>query len=360
MLDQRLGVAQRDGHGDQVQRVDQLGTGSAAALDLEAQHAAEVLHLAGGDIVAHVILQAGIVHLLHGGVLVKILGDGLGVGAVALHADLQRLEAPEDQIGGKGIHDRAGHVLQAKHADFTDKVGLAHHKARDHVAVAVQVLGSRVHHHVGAQRQRILQSGRSEGVVAHHLDGGVIGMGSLRHGGDVGDLQVGVGGGLQINGAGILLQSGLHGGQIGGIHEADLHAVAAHAVVQQGEGAAVQGAVGHDVLACTGDGPQRGGNGAHTGSGRHAGLAALQRRHLILQHGDGGVAQTGVDVAALLPGKAAAALLAAVEHEGRGLIDGGSQRAVLRVLHITGVNGLGAQTDIGVHHSLLLLHHDFC
>ena len=258
--------------------------------------------------------------------LVKILGDGLGVGAVTLHADLQRLETPEDQIGGKGIHDRAGHVLQAKHADFTDKVGLAHHKARDHVAVAVQVLGSRVHHHVGAQRQRILQSGRSEGVVAHHLDGGVIAVGDLCHGGDIGDLQVGVGGGLQIHGA----------------------------------GAAVQGAVGHDVLACTGDGPQRGGNGAHTGSGGHAGLAALQRRHLILQHGDGGVAQTGVDVAALLTGKAAAALLTAVEHEGRGLIDGGSQRAVLRVLHITGVNGLGAQTDIGVHHSLLLLHHDFC
>ena len=131
-------------------------------------------------------------------------------------------------------------------------------------------------------------------------------------------------------------------------------------MVQQGEGAAVQSAGGHDVLACTGDGPQGGGNGAHTGSGCHAGLAALQRRHLILQHGDGGVAQTGVDVTGFRTGEAAAALLAAVEHEGGGLIDGGGQRAVLRVLYVTGVNGLGTQADVGVHHNVLLLHQNIC
>ena len=297
------------------------------------------------------ILQAGIVYLIHGGVLVEELGNGLGIGAMALHTDLQRLEAAQDQEGGEGIHDRAGHNLQAEHPDVHAEFRRTHHKARDHVAVAVEVLGGGVNHHVGAQRQRGLQRGGGKGVVTHHLDVGVIGMGDLRHSGDIGNLQVGVGRGFQIHGAGVLLQGGLHGVQVGGVHEADLYAIAGHAVIQQREGAAVQRTVGHNVLAGAGNRPQGRGNGAHTGSGCHAGLAALQRRHFILQNGDGGVAQAGIDVTGFLSGKAPSALLAAVKNKGGGLIDGGRQRTVLCVLHITGVDGFGTKTNVGVHHN---------
>ena len=122
-------------------------------------------------------------------------------------------------------------------------------------------------------------------------------------------------------------------------------------MIQQREGAAVQRTVGHNVLAGAGDGPQGRGNGAHTGSGCHAGLAALQRRHFILQNGDGGVAQSGIDVTGFLSGKAPSALLAAVKNKGGGLIDGGRQRTVLCVLHITGVDGFGTKTNVGVHHN---------
>ena len=180
-------------------------------------------------------------------------------------------------------------------------------------------------------------------------------MGHSRHGGDIGDLQVGVGGRLQIDGAGIGLQRRPHRVQIGSVHEGDLHAVAGHAVVQQGEGAAVQGAVGHDVLAGGGDAPQAGGDSAHTGGRGHTGLAALQRRHLALQHGDGGIAQAGVDVAALLAGKAAAALLTAVKYEGGRLENGCGQRAVLGVLDVACVDRFGTEAEVLIVHIRILL-----
>ena len=298
MLDQRLGVAQRHSHCHQVQGVHQLHAGGTAALDLEGQHTAEVAHLAAGDVMAGMVDQAGIVDLLHGGVVIQELCNGLGVGAVLLHTDLQRFQAAEDQEGGEGIHDRAGHVLQAEHAHLGAEFGGAHHEARDHVAVAVEVLGGGVYHHVRAQLQRTLEIGGGEGVVADHLDVLAVPVGDVRHGSDIGDLQVGVGGRLQIDGAGVGLQRCPHRVQIGGVHKADLHAVAGHAVVHRGSG----------------------------------------------------IAQTGVDVAALLPGKAAPALLAAVKDEGGGLEDGGGQRAVLGVLHVPRMDGFRTETAILVQH----------
>ena len=146
-----------------------------------------------------------------------------------------------------------------------------------------------------------------------------------------------------------------HSLQIGGVNEVHFHAVAGHAVVEQGEGAAIECAVGQNVLAGAGNGPQAGGDGAHAGGGGHTGLAALQSRDLSLQHGGGGIAQTGVDVACLLAGKAAAALLAAIEYKGGGLVNGSGQRAVLCVLHIAGVDGFGAETAIFIQHGIFLL-----
>ena len=153
-----------------------------------------------------------------------------------------------------------------------------------------------------------------------------------------------------------------HGLQIRGVDEVHLHAVAGHAVVQQGKSAAVEGGVGQNMLACGGDGPQAGGDGAHAGGGGHAGFAALQCSHLGLQHGGGGVAQTGVDVARFLAGKTASALLAAVKYKCGGLENGRGQRAVLRVLHIAGVDGFGAETAVFIQHGivLLIIYGDLC
>ena len=294
--------------------------------------------------------KTGIIHGLHLIVGIEIGGDLLCALTVARHAQLHSLQTAQNEERAEGIHDSARHVLQAEHTHLCAERGIAHHEACDHIAVTVEILGGGMYHHVSAQLQGILQCGGGEGVVADHLDLGVIGVDDLRHGGNIGDLQIGVGRRLQIHAAGVLLQRRLHRLQIGGVDEVHLHAVAGHAVVEKGEGAAVEGGVCHNVLAGTGDSPQCRGDSAHARCGGNAGLAAFQRRHLALQHIGGGVAQTGVDVAALLTCEAAAALLAGVKNEGGGLIDGCSQRTVLLILDISCVNGLCAETCVGIHH----------
>ena len=188
MLDEGLGVAQGHSHRHQMQGVHQLCAGRAAALYLKGHHPAEIGHLSGSDVVPLVALQSGGVDLLHHGVAVQEFGNGLGVGAVLLHPDLQRLQTPQDQKRAEGIHHGAGHVLQAEHPHLAAEFGGAYHEACDHVPVAVEVFRGGMHHHVGAQPQRILQSGRGEGVVADHLDVLVISVRHLGHGGNVRDL----------------------------------------------------------------------------------------------------------------------------------------------------------------------------
>ena len=58
-----------------------------------------------------------------------------------------------------------------------------------------------------------------------------------------------------------------------------------------------------------------------------------------------GVAQTGVDISALLAGEPGAALLDGGECEGGGLIDGGAQGA-RRVFHVAGVDLTRGKTEL--------------
>ena len=98
-------------------------------------------------------------------------------------------------------------------------------------------------------------------------------------------------------------------------------------MVQQSEGAAVQGIAGNDLVAALNGAPQSGGDSAHAGSGSQSSLAAFESRQLLLDLGQRGVGQTRVDVALFLTGKAGTALLYGIKLEGRGLIDWGAQSA---------------------------------
>ena len=115
-------------------------------------------------------------------------------------------------------------------------------------------------------------------------------------------------------------------------------------MIQQGKGAAVERAVGKNVLSRTGNGPEAGRDGAHAGTGGDTGLAAFQGGNLGLKDGYGRVAQPRVDIAVFLAGKPAAALFAAVKNKGGCLVDGGRERAVLCILDIAGMDGFGTET----------------
>ena len=85
----------------QLERLDEALAGLEPALDLERQHRAEALAAAVllGPLVPPVVRQAGVVHREHLALADEVLGDPLGVGEVALHAQAQRLDPLEDEEG---------------------------------------------------------------------------------------------------------------------------------------------------------------------------------------------------------------------------------------------------------------------
>ena len=267
VLHQGFGVAERDGDGAELELVEGGGRGVAVGLELDAHHAAGLFHLLLCDLIALEVLQAGVIDLVHRRVIVEELCDLHGVCAVLFHADVQGLEAAGDQEGVKRAQHGAGHVLQAEGADFTNKVCLADHKARNHVAVAVEVLGGGVDDHIGPKLQRLLEIRRGEGVVHDDPDGGVIAVGDGRDGGDVHHLQGGVAGGFEIDDFCFLRQSGFHRIQIRKVDKSGLDAELGHAVVHQREGAAVERVGGDDLVTADNRGPEGGRNRAHACGG---------------------------------------------------------------------------------------------
>ena len=213
------------GHGGrELQLVEGGGRGVAVGLEFDAHHAAGLFHLLLRNLIALKVLQAGIIDLVHRRVVMEELRDLHGVGAVLFHPDVQGLETAGDQERIEGTQHGAGHILQAEGTDLVDEVSFADHKARDHVAVAVEVLGGGVDDHIGAQLQRLLQVRRSKGVVHDDPDCGIKSVGNGRHCGDVDHLQGGVAGGFEINDFGFLRQGCLYGVQIGKVNESCLDA----------------------------------------------------------------------------------------------------------------------------------------
>ena len=345
MLHQRLGVAQGDSDGTKLQLVQRSGGSGLVGLELDGDHSAGQTHLLFSDLMAREGVQTRIVHLRHGGVAREELRNLPRIGAVTLHPDIQRLQSPGDQERIKGAHNRAGHILQTEHAALGDEVLFADYHARDHVAMAVEVLGRAVDHHVGAPAQRLLQIRRAEGVVHDDPDLGVEGVGRLGDQLNVQQLQRGVAGGLEVDHLGLVGKMFLEIFNVGQIRQRHLHAELAHTVVEQCVGAAIQRFIRHDLIAAHHRAPKSGGDGAHTGRSSHRGLAALQGCQLCLYRRQGWIPQPGVDVAALFPGEPGAALL----HRGEGkcgrLINGSTQ-GTGSVFHLAGMDLTCGETEL--------------
>ena len=164
MLDERLAVAEADGKRAQMHVVEHL-LGFLEAAHLERDNAAEPRHLADGHGVIGMVLQTGIEHFLH------ILGAGkevhhfLRVCADGVHAHLERLEAAQDQKRLLRPEHCTRNVLESDHADLVHDLLARHREARDHVTVAVEILGRAVHDDIRAQLQRLHQQRRGKGIV---------------------------------------------------------------------------------------------------------------------------------------------------------------------------------------------------
>ena len=216
--------------------------------------------------------KAGVVVLDAG--LFEALGQIHGVLAVLLHADMQGVQVLLDARGAEGVehgtqqHGGAGvHVNQG-----VDVFGGTADGAGHAVVHAVHILGHAVDHHVCAQTVG-RENHRGEGVVDQQFGAG--GVGNLRQLGKVGDTQQRVVHRLGVEHLGVRTDGLLHGVEVLHVHESDIHVEFLEVVVQEGEGAAVGGHAGDDVVAALHLVQQGDGDGGHAGTGRPGQLSAF-------------------------------------------------------------------------------------
>ena len=206
------------------------------------------------------------------------VGHRRRVQAVAVHAHRQGLDAPQ----GEEAVERAGHaarrVLEEGQAGGQGVV-VDHDRAAHHVGVPAQVLGRRVHHRVGAQRDRPLQVRRGERVV--HDEQGACVAGQAGQRGDVRDAEQRVGRRLDPDHPGLAPgQRGPHRGRVVDPHRLVAHAPALVDLGEEPERSAV-GVVGdEDVIAGRADGAEQAVFGGHAGGeGQRPGPPSSAARH---------------------------------------------------------------------------------
>ena len=86
---------------------------------------------------------------------------------MAVHPHGERLHAAQHEVAVERAGHRAGRVLGEAQA-VGEVVVVDGDEPADHVAVAAEVLGGRVHDDVGAERERLLEVRRGERVVDDH------------------------------------------------------------------------------------------------------------------------------------------------------------------------------------------------
>ena len=107
-----------------------------------------------------------------------------------------------------------------------------------------------------------------------------------------------------------------------GVYKGGSDAHLCHGDRNEVEGAAVDGAGGHDVVPCFADIKQRKEVCGLSAGGKHGGSAALQLADLFGYHVAGGVLQTGIEIAVCFQIEQLAHVLAGGVLEGGGLNDG--------------------------------------
>ena len=187
-------------------------------------------------------------------------------------------------------------------------------------AVTADELGGGVDNDVRAVLNGPDQIGGAEGVV--NDQGQAVAVGDFRDGVNVGNIGVGIAKGFNVDGLGVGLNGGFHFFQIMGIHKAGGNAPLGKGVGQQIAGAAINGLLGHDVLALLGQCLNGIGDGGGAGGNGQTGSTLFQGSNALFKNLLGGVGQTAVDVAGSGQAEPVGGILAVGENIGGGGVNG--------------------------------------
>ena len=341
-----LGVAQVGGDGDHAGRIDHLPGVLLAALHLEAHHGTETALLTLGQRVLRMAGQACVVDAFDLRLLLQPLGDGLGAGAVGLHAHPEGFQALDEQPGVERAERRAGGAQEADH--LLHQLGGAGHHAAQAATLAVDVFGGRMNDDIGAQRQRLLQHRGAEAVV--HREQRAVGVGHVGQCGDVHQLGQRVGRRFDDEQLGVRLAGRRPGIQVGQRRVVHRDAEALEVLVEQADGGTEHAARHQHMVAGAAQAHHHGQDGRHAGGGADRLLGPFHGGDALLEGAHRGIGVAGVDIAGLFAGKARGGIGRAAEH-----VAGGEEqrlavltfgRAVLARTHRQGIQTRVAQITV--------------
>ena len=212
-----------------------------------------------------------------------------------------------------------------------------HQDSAHPVAVAVQVLGGRVRHDVGAEFQRPLEVGGHEGVVHHHQGAGR--MGGFGKGLQIGDPEHGIRGRLEEQHRRSRVQLPDGGFGVTRVHPGEVEPPGAQHVLADAVGAAVAVARG-DHPAAARDQIERHHDRRHSRRAGDGADAPLEGRQVGFHRVPRGIPGPRV----LVVPRLARRLL----HEGRRLDQGNDDGPAAGVGMLPGVDGAGGEAPGGV------------
>jgi hypothetical protein len=140
--------------------------------------------------------------------------------------------------------------------------------------------------------------------------------------------------------------------RIVGIDEDGFDAELPEADVELGKAAAVERARGDDAVAGLAQGQQRDDLRREAGGGSDRGATTFERRHALLEGGDGGVADARIDVAEGLQVEQAGRVFRRIEDERGGLVDRQRARAGRRIRLGAGMQAERFDSVLAIRHGL--------
>ena len=316
-------------------------------------------------------LQPAVVHPGHPFVLLQEFGHGLRVLAVALHAQVQRLQSQVEQeaVEGAGHRPQVAHqlcrglgdvghpaeglrvgqpvVALVRLAQSRELVGMGrpvevaavHDGAAHRCGVPVHVFRGGVGHDVGPPLEGAAVDGRGEGVV--HDERHAVAVGHPGEAFDVEHVSARVREGLAEEALRVRPEGGLDALVLPfRVHEGAFDAQLLHRHAEEVERAAVDGVAGDEVVARLADVEHGVEVGRLPRGGQDGPHAPFQPCDFVGHGVAGGVLQAGIEIARVFQVEEPGHLVAVVVFEGGALVDGEHARlAVLRgpsALHADG------------------------